>query len=459
MSVQDLAPQNQSAESEWVSIVENAPEACRKEVASLVDRDASSLASHFYKYMLQHPQAKVYLSAETVHLRLHSSMTRWIKDIFRHPMGDPVQLVAYQHFVGKVHARIQLPLHLVSRGARLIKQQIRISLTQRFDNPEMLARATLYADQLIDMSLELMSVSYERDSQREARIDEAYRLHSIGQDLGVERERQRAVLVEWVNEVMLTLHRSSSPMILPSLRKSEFGIWFFHKAIAMFEGDADVGQIVDIIDRVDSVILPSIRSPDSIVGEDDRVIELQYEIDKLKYLISNVFGRHLDLESGRDALTRLFNRRFLPSVISREICVSQKCNTEFALLLLDLDHFKNVNDIHGHAAGDTVLQQASTLLMSSVRNGDFVFRYGGEELLILLVEVTRESALRVAELIRDRFASTKFTLNQGVSIAVTASIGVAMYDGHPDHQHLIKRADAAMYQAKMNGRNRVELST
>jgi diguanylate cyclase len=185
------------------------------------------------------------------------------------------------------------------------------------------------------------------------------------------------------------------------------------------------------------------------------VVELQYEIDNLKFLLNNLFERHQEAENGRDVLTRLFNRRFLPAVISREIHLAQSRGTGFAVLLLDLDHFKRVNDGYGHDAGDLVLQQAATLLLSCVRNGDFVFRYGGEELLVMLVEVDHESAMRVAEQIRSKFEDNAFQLGQGRTLNVTASIGVALYDGHPDHQYVLKRADAAMYEAKQSGRNMV----
>lgn len=446
----------QSAESEWHDIVQAAPVLCRAALAQLMDEQASELADKFYTHMLGHPQAKVFLTAEVVNQRLHASMGRWLKEIFQHPSLDIAAIVAHQRFVGEVHARIQLPIHLVSRGARLIKHDMRSSLASKLEDPVLLAKAVSYADRLIDLALELMSVSYERSSQREARTDEAYRLFSIGQNVGIERERQRAVLMEWAHEVMMTLHRASGSVVLPRLRQSEFGMWFNHKAVAMFEGDAEVSQILEIIERVDTTVLPLITPHDGQSNKsDDRVIALQYEIDNLKYLLNNLFERHQETENGRDVLTRLFNRRFLPAVIGREIHVAQSRNTGFALLLLDLDHFKRVNDGYGHEAGDQVLQQTATLLLACVRNGDFVFRYGGEELLVMLVEVDKASAMRVAELIRSKFEVTPFQLGQGRTLNVTVSIGVAMYDGHPDHQYLLKRADAAMYEAKQSGRNRV----
>lgn len=448
-----------SAESEWHDIVQSAPLACRAALAQLMAEQASALADKFYSHMLGHSQAKVFLSAEVVSQRLHASMARWLNEIFQHPPQDPAAIVAHQRFVGEVHARIQLPVHLVSRGARLIKNDVRLGLSPKFDDPVLLAQAISFSDRLIDLALELMSVSYERSSQREARTDEAYRLFSVGQNVGVERERQRAVLMEWAHEVMMTLHRASGSVTLPSLRQSEFGMWFNHKAVAMFEGDAEVNLILEIIERVDSTVLPLITPRTEQAGASgDRVVELQYEIDNLKFLLNNLFERHQEFENGRDVLTRLFNRRFLPAVISREIHVAQTRNNGFALLLLDLDHFKRVNDSYGHEAGDQVLQQAATLLLACVRNGDFVFRYGGEELLVMLVEVNKESAMRLAELIRVKFELTQFQLGHGHTLNVTASIGVAMYDGHPDHQYVLKRADAAMYEAKQSGRNRVVLS-
>lgn len=195
-----------------------------------------------------------------------------------------------------------------------------------------------------------------------------------------------------------------------------------------------------------------------VVDKATLMADLESELHGLKFLLSTLFERQLEVENGRDTLTRLLNRRFLPSVMNREIRMAQKRRSSFALLLLDIDHFKKVNDQHGHDAGDQVLQQAASILLNSVRNGDFVFRYGGEEMLVMLVEVTQELAMRVAQSIRAKFESTDFLLSEGGTLRVTASIGVAMYDGHPDQHFLISQADQAMYQAKQNGRNRVHLA-
>ncbi|MDD2880313.1 MAG: diguanylate cyclase [Rhodoferax sp.] len=445
-----------SAEADWRFIVQSTPDSCKAIVAQTVADNRHLLADHFYAYMMGHPQASVFLDHEAVHTRLHGSMMRWFNEIFQHPLQDENAVVAHQRLVGEVHARIQVPVHLVARGARLIKLDLSAALAPQFDDLGLFEKSVSYVGQLIDLAMELMSASYERNSQRSAREDEAYRLYSVGQNIAVERERQRAVLMEWGQEVMFSLHRSTGNDALPSLGKSEFGLWFHHKAAGIFDRDPEVAEISAIIDRVDHTLLPMLRAPSMEIRPRDVLIQdLQSELKTLQFHLSSLFERHQEAENGRDTLTRLLTRRFLPAVMNREMQVAQTRKSSFALLLLDLDHFKRVNDEYGHDVGDMVLQQAANLLMNCVRNGDFIFRYGGEELLVLLVEVNKEAALRLAENIRHRFESSAFNIGQGRVTHVTASIGVALYSGHPDHQHLIKQADDAMYEAKNKGRNQV----
>lgn len=152
------------------------------------------------------------------------------------------------------------------------------------------------------------------------------------------------------------------------------------------------------------------------------------------------------------------NRRFLSAVLMREMAMARRGGAPFALLLLDLDRFKKINDTYGHAVGDLVLQQAADLVAGSVRAGDFVFRYGGEEMLVVLVEIDKDQALQVAESIRQRLAAGPLRVGEGQTISVTASIGIATYSGHPDYETLLKDADGALYEAKGAGRNRCVVS-
>jgi diguanylate cyclase len=166
-----------------------------------------------------------------------------------------------------------------------------------------------------------------------------------------------------------------------------------------------------------------------------------------------MFDRLTDMEIGRDPLTQLFNRRFLPTILKKEIELSRRKSGSFAVLMLDVDFFKKVNDTYGHESGDRVLQHVAALAMNKVRAGDFIFRYGGEEFLVLLTEVDANQALEVANKIRQHIESTNILLAREQAVKVTASIGIALNDGHPDYQRVIDRADKALYTAKSSGRN------
>jgi diguanylate cyclase (GGDEF)-like protein len=128
-------------------------------------------------------------------------------------------------------------------------------------------------------------------------------------------------------------------------------------------------------------------------------------------------------------------------------------------VLLDVDHFKHINDRRGHAAGDVVLSAVGKLLAGTVRNCDIVARWGGEEFVIVLPSTSLEGAQLVAERIREQLESAKIPDGGGELIPVTASFGVATYAGSETLEQVIDRADRAMYLAKSGGRNRVVIDT
>ena len=158
-----------------------------------------------------------------------------------------------------------------------------------------------------------------------------------------------------------------------------------------------------------------------------------------------------------DPLTALYNRRALDARLECEILRSQRYGKSFSVMMLDIDHFKQVNDIHGHAAGDCVLRQLGALLIEETRDVDIVARYGGEEFVITLPETAIESAKQVAERIRSRIAGTSFTLPHGETIHLTISIGVCCFPNAAatKSEEILERADQALYVAKRLGRNRV----
>jgi diguanylate cyclase (GGDEF)-like protein len=158
-----------------------------------------------------------------------------------------------------------------------------------------------------------------------------------------------------------------------------------------------------------------------------------------------------------DALTGLLNRYGLQRALAREHAEARRYNRPVACLMIDLDNFKKVNDTYGHSAGDTALQQISTILTDAVRRSDTVFRYGGEEFLALLPETDLEGAAALAEKIREAASSRLFGDGEHV-FSLTLSVGAARLCDGESGNDMIARADLALYHAKEQGRNRVEVA-
>ncbi|MHB1619526.1 MAG: GGDEF domain-containing protein [Sulfuricella sp.] len=164
---------------------------------------------------------------------------------------------------------------------------------------------------------------------------------------------------------------------------------------------------------------------------------------------------HLRESSLRDAMTGLYNRRFLEEYVTTLVATSQRRQSPFSVLMLDLDYFKQVNDTFGHEAGDKVLKTLAETLVKSVRTSDMVIRYGGEEFLIVLLDTGAEVAMDVAEKIRAKVEETRVSL-PGTMLQKTISIGVSEFPADTDtFWQTVKFADVALYEAKSQGRNRV----
>jgi diguanylate cyclase (GGDEF)-like protein len=162
----------------------------------------------------------------------------------------------------------------------------------------------------------------------------------------------------------------------------------------------------------------------------------------------------------RDPLTGLFNRRYLEEMLSHEILSAARKQSPIGIIMIDIDHFKNINDTHGHAAGDMVLVQVGKFLSKHIRSSDVSCRYGGEEFLLILSGASQEITLMRAGQIREEIRQLPMYFEGQQLEGVTLSIGVAMYPAHGETRDvLLKIADAALYRAKRDGRDRVVLST
>jgi len=179
-----------------------------------------------------------------------------------------------------------------------------------------------------------------------------------------------------------------------------------------------------------------------------RILELQEQLVSAR--------EQLRIRATHDSLTGLFNRMAILEALDREVTRSNRENTPLAVIMADLDHFKVINDTHGHQAGDTVLQETARRMLVSLRTYDFVGRYGGEEFLVVVPGSDLAAAAELAERLRLSVSAQPVCV-AGDMISTTVSLGLAVSAGRLNRpEQLLHQADEALYAAKSAGRNRVE---
>jgi diguanylate cyclase (GGDEF)-like protein len=170
-------------------------------------------------------------------------------------------------------------------------------------------------------------------------------------------------------------------------------------------------------------------------------VKLMKELEKAAYI---------------DALTGLYNRKHFIELANNEIERALRQNQSVYTAMLDLDFFKNVNDSHGHAAGDLVLKNTAGIIRQTIRAYDLLGRYGGEEFVLLITNLDAQEAFNLMERIRENMEGT-ITKYEDIEIKITCSIGLAKYDKTDTLESSIKKSDEAMYIAKQSGRNMVKM--
>jgi two-component system cell cycle response regulator len=194
------------------------------------------------------------------------------------------------------------------------------------------------------------------------------------------------------------------------------------------------------------------------IDKNEMLARVRTQIKKKRYTERLRDNVQMSIEMAiTDALTGLFNRRYMETHLSALVEQAASRGKPIAVLVLDIDFFKSINDGHGHDAGDDVLREFALRVRKSIRNIDLACRYGGEEFVIVMPETDMGVATMVAERLRRRIAGEPFPIQQGMRLLdVTLSIGIAALNGEGDNAAaMLKRADQALYRAKRDGRNRV----
>jgi diguanylate cyclase (GGDEF)-like protein len=229
---------------------------------------------------------------------------------------------------------------------------------------------------------------------------------------------------------------------------------------------ADLARVIRQIDAFVSIPIIFLSSEDDFskriealdLGGDDFLIK-PIKAAHLKSVVRTRIERSKILRSYmvKDSLTNLFNHTAFRSILAQEVNRSRRQNTMISLAMLDIDHFKMVNDTYGHAAGDSVLKGLSRLLQQRLRNFDIVGRYGGDELVALLMDCDESQAFKIMEEIRIHFSEIVFYPDDTKPLYLTFSCGIATFPKFQTAEEINDSADKALYSAKAGGRNQIKI--
>lgn len=440
---------------EWQSLIDETNLSIHHIMTNLSNDEIKELVNIYYQYMLQDENAKSFLSTNQVEERLSISMNKWLRDVLGCSCKDLSELIIDQQKIGEIHARIGLPVDLVARGARKIKYELFQLISNKVQLSEKEIRdAILFSGLAIDSAIEAMTVAFTPSYQKIMHAQEQFRLLTVNDDMSVERERQLGALKDWENQFIYNIATEMPHEERVLLGNSEFGLWFSHKGQHIFRQPELIKNINQLINKIDTFIATQLST--AIGNPLSRITHLRLlkkDIEQIKAIIGSVFDDMVKRENGKDPLTKLLTRRYIPTIMMREISLSISSGVPFSIVLIDIDYFKKINDTYGHDFGDRILKLFANWLLENVRNSDYAFRYGGEEFMLLLVETTLSQAKIIAEQLINFISSQQIEVDMDTILNITASTGIVEFDNHPDYQQLINKADKMLYQAKNEGRN------
>lgn len=267
-------------------------------------------------------------------------------------------------------------------------------------------------------------------------IGRSYALRNLNRK--IRKERNNAIRA--LQELVQSTDQLSTDMDLHNNELATVGR-------AMLDGQASREEAPDtqrvILGHIAEVIEANKRLEDDLVLARYRLDEQRQELDRTRK------------EARTDELSGVANRKAFDEALNFMVANLKRHKTPFALVLVDVDHFKRINDTHGHQAGDKVVSKLGKVFQQQIRNRDFVGRYGGDEFAIMFSGLPASEAESVALRLNDAVQRTNFEASAGGNIAVTLSMGMASAKPNDTSESVIERADAALYRAKQSGRNQL----
>lgn len=265
-----------------------------------------------------------------------------------------------------------------------------------------------------------------------------------------------AWLMMWHRSIICSLPLGEQHMADDAHRRCNFGIWYYQEAPDYLRQFGVFDQIGDdhrqMHRRARELSQLALDTHGITTSDYDQFLNQRSEFRELVRVLEKKLQ---DLLFHTDPLTRVYNRQRMLPMLAREQERAIGADEPCVIGMVDLDHFKSVNDTHGHPAGDAVLKHVALFFATHLRPSDLIFRYGGEEFLLCLPDTNIHGARRVLDRLRRELAEEQIDIGNGVTLQVTSSFGITAVEKDLTLEELIARADQAVYTAKTGGRNQV----
>ncbi|MCG7949398.1 MAG: GGDEF domain-containing protein [Candidatus Thiodiazotropha taylori] len=434
-------------------------ESTRSEVQAIIDGHSEVIVNRFYQDLTANPTTAQFLTHEEIESRLKRSMVEWLKLTFDHQkiLDDRAAFESYQTNIGRVHSRASINLQLVNYARMMLKRSVvEVIRSNHADSIDLLC----YATEMIDYAIDLFNDSYLHEVIETTRHQQALKIITSGHQLALDLERGKNELTVWMKDAIWNITHDSKSS-LTAVADLNIYHWLKHKGSFTF-ADQDLSAL--LLSHCESLLSTETSIIDEIEKEESAgrsaalnglMESAMSKVDELCVGLAKAIDLILAAEERKDALTKTLSRRYLPAIAQREVLYARTKGAPFSVMMIDIDDFKLVNDQYGHRVGDQVLEMVAESLLERVRPGDYVFRYGGEEFLIIVSETDKEVCQVLAEEMKSIISSMEMSVSDNASVSVTVSIGIAEYDFHPDFLRTLSKADRRVYLAKDRGKNRV----
>jgi len=329
---------------------------------------------------------------------------------------------------------------------------------RRFQEQELRLISLNSLAELIDTLVYEYRASFDLDVVSLTLVDPSYEIQHILEDDGVLEKYRQLQFVE-LPEELDSLYGFAGVPVLDRYCEDKYGELFTLAAKA--PASVALLPLIRYGEMIGSLNLGSFREERFVQGAGTDFLQRLAAV--VSICLENAANHERLKRVGlTDFLTSVNNRRFFDQRLQEEMTRCKRRSSALSCLLLDIDHFKKINDTYGHRAGDLVLKEFAALIRKQLRCSDVLARYGGEEFVVLLIDSQPDVSVEIAERIRRELADYAIQLEDGNTITVTVSIGVALIDGQADPRSpdemggvLVEQADQALYRAKNEGRDRV----